>query len=385
VSEVEAVGRMAGPQLNSMVASRGQMWVADELHPEDQEDAGDYLEIEMEVEEEGTVDENEVKGEVMEACTKADEWEKWEEEEEEEADFYEEGEEKEIEMNVMGWEMEESEEDCVNKVEKDDVIKNEVKKKYHTCTECDGTFARTETLYNHMRAKHNHPKLQCQEKECIAAFTSSSNLYAHQKAVHLGLKPYTCSECGEGGMTFGRKEHLENHGRAKHGHPKLQCSEKGCSKLFNFRSALNNHIRGVHRGVQLKNAVCQDPGCGKRFFARRCLEEHMKAKHGHDKVCCLEPTCDKLFSSKKYMAKHMKLKHEGVQPKSFECLEPGCDKIARSKSYLEVHMRSKHGHKKIRCLEPTCEKLFNSKKYMATHMKMKHQGVQPKNVPRARM
>ena len=274
LAEVGLVNRMVGLQAgqgDTRVASMGNMLLVDEVHPDNMVDAGEFLKMEIE--------------------------------------------EYEEEIDII---IEEEDEDRADNVEYEKVVGIGYDAEFKmgnfvggklTCIECGSTFARKETLENHGRSKHNHPRLQCPITGCPKGFTSASNLYAHKRAVHYRNKPYTCAECCEGFVTFGRKEHLDNHMRAKHGHPKLKCSVEECPSEFCYRSERNNHIREVHRGAELKNAVCMEPGCGKGFKVKRHLKEHGMAKHGHDKINCLYPNCGRLFCSKKSLTMHMRLKH----------------------------------------------------------------------------
>jgi len=277
VGEVGEANRMMGLQGEPKVASRGDMVLVDEVYPDNIEDARDFLQVEIEEydEEIDMIIEEDV---------------------EESADNVK------VDINVENEKVVGIGDNAENKIGNFEGGKL-------SCIECDLTFTRREALESHKRSKHNHPRLQCHIAGCPKGFTSASNLYAHQRAVHYRYKPYACSECGDESVTFTRKEHLDNHMRAKHGHPKLRCSVEDCPSEFCYRSERNNHIREVHRGAELRNAVCLEPGCGKRFKVKRHLKEHGMAKHGHDKIQCHHPNCGKLFCSVKSMTMHMKLKH----------------------------------------------------------------------------
>ena len=65
------------------------------------------------------------------------------------------------------------------------------------------------------------------------------------------------------------------------------CTIDGCSKSFNTRVGLANHVKTQHDG---KNSYhCDEPGCGDLTFKyRRNLDSHKVRIHGHDPLVCDE-------------------------------------------------------------------------------------------------
>ena len=47
----------------------------------------------------------------------------------------------------------------------------------------------------------------------VECFSQKSNLTTHKNAIHKGLKPFKCNECGR---TFSRKDYLQNHSKTIH-------------------------------------------------------------------------------------------------------------------------------------------------------------------------
>lgn len=55
-------------------------------------------------------------------------------------------------------------------------------------------------------------KLLYECDECNRSFTRFSSMIRHKKAVHEGIRPYACSECGKRfAVSYDRKKHLLTH------------------------------------------------------------------------------------------------------------------------------------------------------------------------------
>ena len=73
--------------------------------------------------------------------------------------------------------------------------------------------------------------------------TTKSKLEAHIKAIHEGLKPFSCTYCNK---RFGTNGNLKNHEVAMHtGEFPHRCSL--CDKGFTRKQALFSHIQQNHR------------------------------------------------------------------------------------------------------------------------------------------
>lgn len=85
--------------------------------------------------------------------------------------------------------------------------------KTHLCPDCGKGFKRESALREHQLHVHSEQLLLCPRPDCGQTFTSASNLYQHERVVHLGLRPFTCRECGD---TFAYKHVLRRHRMVMH-------------------------------------------------------------------------------------------------------------------------------------------------------------------------
>lgn len=100
-------------------------------------------------------------------------------------------------------------------------------KKLSLCPECGKAFARPSALRDHQLRVHAEQLLLCPRADCGQTFTSASNLYQHERVAHLGLKPFSCPQCGE---------------------------------TFAYRHVLKRHRMLIHTAIPLKNASSRSQG-----------------------------------------------------------------------------------------------------------------------------
>ncbi|XP_069071868.1 zinc finger protein 773-like isoform X2 [Pleurodeles waltl] len=110
----------------------------------------------------------------------------------------------------------------------------------YTCTECEKSFSRRESLIKHSR-------------------------------IHTGIKPYECTECDK---SFSRKEHLIVHKRTHSGVRPYNCSI--CGKSFTQKGVLIRHHR-----THTQERPHQCPECDKRFSQKGNLIKHMKTHNNN--------------------------------------------------------------------------------------------------------
>ena len=128
------------------------------------------------------------------------------------------------------------------KVAGDAVTNEQHDEKRHPCCvdDCNLRFSRLGYLNDHMRAEHGSPKLQCSEPGCSKKYVKSRNLRDHKMYVHKGIGPHKCKVDGCG-KKYVRKRDLKDHKRASHGRAKLRCPEPGCHEEFAWTASFYRH------------------------------------------------------------------------------------------------------------------------------------------------
>ncbi|XP_070258659.1 zinc finger protein 154-like [Myotis yumanensis] len=209
--------------------------------------------------------------------------------------------------------------------------------KPYQCSECRKSFATNSHLCSHQRVHTGEKPYQC--SECGKSFTFKAGLFYHQK-VHKGEKPYKYSECEK---SFANSTHPKYHQIVHTGENPYKCSE--CGKSFTSHSGLQNHHR-VHTGE--KPFQCSE--CGKSFTWKSNLRRHHIVHTGEKTHKCSE--CGKCFTSHNGLQYHQRV-HTGEKP--FQCTE--CGKSFTGNSDLRRHQIVHTGEKPYKCSE--CGKSFS--------------------------
>ena len=124
------------------------------------------------------------------------------------------------------------------------------------------------------------------------------------------------------GARFSHKRVLEDHGRAKHGHAGLACALAGCDEVFTFSTTRWNHIRTAHQG---KFHACMEENCDSEFVLKHQLEDHGRAKHGQPKLVCeaCGAATGATYDSISGLAKHKKRHHTTTPQKRHHTAKRG--------------------------------------------------------------
>ncbi|EDV99976.1 zinc finger protein 558 [Drosophila grimshawi] len=103
----------------------------------------------------------------------------------------------------------------------------------HECRVCGRRMAKRFMLIQHMLT-HSAEKTPCEH--CGRLFTRKFELESHIRAVHLKLKPFTCSYCDE---SFASRKTLQHHEYIHTGEKPYVCPI--CGQAFRQQTCLKNH------------------------------------------------------------------------------------------------------------------------------------------------
>jgi len=141
---------------------------------------------------------------------------------------------------------------------------------------------------------------QCED--CGKVFKTNYRRRIHHDAIHKGLKPFKCTECGK---SFARKEELGKH---LHVHSEIKpYTCQVCGKGFVHKCRMETHVDIAHKGLQ--PFQCQE--CEKRYSHKFDLKRHVDVAHrGLKPFKCTK--CEQSFANKYDFKRHKKT-HEDIE------------------------------------------------------------------------
>ncbi|KAL6509029.1 hypothetical protein OROGR_023136 [Orobanche gracilis] len=146
--------------------------------------------------------------------------------------------------------------------------------KEHVCAEhgCGKAFKYPSRLHKH---EGSHVKLDsvealCGEPGCMKYFTNVQCLKEHISSCHQYV---VCDKCGTKQLKKNLKRHSRMHEEEVYPE-RIKCSVEECSLTFSTTSNLNQHIKAVH--LELKPFTCSVPGCHMKFAFKHVRDNHEK-------------------------------------------------------------------------------------------------------------
>ncbi|KAK6127157.1 hypothetical protein DH2020_039105 [Rehmannia glutinosa] len=147
--------------------------------------------------------------------------------------------------------------------------------KEHVCAEpgCGKVFKYLSKLQKH---EDSHVKLDsvealCGEPGCMKYFTNDYCLKEHIRSCHQYI---ICDKCGTKQLKKNIKRHIRMH-EAGVSTDRIKCSVEGCLLTFSTTSNLKQHMKAVH--LELKPFTCSIPGCHMRFAFKHVRDNHEKS------------------------------------------------------------------------------------------------------------
>ncbi|XP_073305504.1 transcription factor IIIA [Primulina huaijiensis] len=145
--------------------------------------------------------------------------------------------------------------------------------KEYACPElgCGKVFKYLSKLRKH---ENSHVKLDsvealCSEPGCMKYFSNEHCLKEHLRSCHQYI---ICDKCGTNQLKKNIKRHLRMHEGVCT--EQLKCSFSSCTSSFSTRSNLNQHVKAVH--MELKPFTCSIPGCDMKFAFKHVRDNHEK-------------------------------------------------------------------------------------------------------------
>lgn len=240
------------------------------------------------------------------------------------------------------------------------------------CPICDRNFIIQQLMIDHISSDHRNDNKEAFECYMCKVRFSHENLQSHFKTVHKGRKPFKCTVCNK---TFMMKRTLTDHISAVHeGKNLLQCPY--CVKTFGYKTSLDDHISKVHEGKsELHRVKCKL--CDK-VLSKNYMRDHVLTVHEKKKECLI---CHQQFKTKRNLTDHISTVHEEKSPTKTPPFDGQCGisgKINDSRKKSENHNKTKmtsncisqsvnEGKKLYNCIK--CKALFFvSKDFFDNHV-----------------
>ncbi|KAL3234641.1 Transcription factor IIIA [Nakaseomyces bracarensis] len=202
----------------------------------------------------------------------------------------------------------------------------------------------------------------CEYDQCDKAFTRPSLLTEHQEVVHLGKKPWKCTQCD---ACFTKKVHLERHIYTHTDERPFHCSF--CNKGLITKQQLKRHEITHTRSFQ-----CDYDGCNEAFYKHPQLRAHILSVHLQKLTC---PHCKKNFQRPYRLKNHIAKHHNPDVTNAYQCNNSLCSMSFKTWSALQAHV--KKDHPKLKC--GICGKACVGEDGLNMHMKVHDETLVSRN------
>ncbi len=210
-------------------------------------------------------------------------------------------------------------------------------------------------LYSHLRIHTQSEPFHC--CFCEAKFSYPRSLQRHLQAVHLDIRDFTCTKCGE---SFIRNSHLVSHMTRRHGTDdgeESMCDV--CGETFTAKHWFKQH---KHKHTD-KKYTCSEQGCHFKTRIAQVLKQHVISVHTVQRPYpCSQ--CSYASKSPRYLRKHIHRVH--ATKRDLKCNQ--CQYVTYEASKLRRHMITHTSHKPYKC--PYCNYSCNCSENLKKHIKV---------------
>ena len=189
---------------------------------------------------------------------------------------------------------------------------------------------------------------------------------AHNRK-HYKSRTQICPTCGKQISNQKIDAHMKSHCEKEDSKEKVSKTMKAtyhycneCERRYSNKGLLNEHIKGVHRGILLP---CQM--CPKKFKTRSELWQHKNLLHSTDERYNCK-FCGLRYGSESELRKHTRIHEDPFMPCSH------CDKKYRDKKSLIRHERTHTGERPFQCPVKSCGKWWIDASSLSRHKRNVH-------------
>ena len=227
------------------------------------------------------------------------------------------------------------------------------------CSHCRIKLASEHELKGHLMQLHKFAHVKEAQvfscEHCPKQFKNKNSLLNHISH-YKNTKTFKCDLCDQ--EISKSLTNLQRHKDTVHSKVEVNCSI--CKKGFNYKDALNSHMKRMHsKGANTYKCEL----CSKYLRNKINLRIHVQSQHTNEKKSFKCEFCNIHLSSNSYLKKHVNTVH--LKKQNFRCNE--CHMTFGLEENLKRHVRYVHEIEAVYC--DVCNKEFKNKPRLKDHMR----------------